>query len=85
MQGTRTCWSNWKARRKCTGSGNRGAAGLCWDEVRKAKAQLKMDLSRVRRVKKASIGTSTGKVKSRRVYPSSGQYMQAGNNGQGEG
>ena len=40
-----------------------------------------------KKIRKSSIGTSTGIGKSRKAYPSppSEQYKQASNNGQGEG
>jgi len=51
--GTTASWSNWRARRKCTGSGGRerypaarDAARLCMDWVRNAKAQLELKLAK---------------------------------------
>lgn len=51
---TTTFWSDWRARRKCTGNGSRdrypgrsiGTEELCWAGVRKAKALLELDLAR---------------------------------------
>jgi len=48
----------------------RDAAGLCRDGVRRAKAQLELDLAGVQeRITKASFGTLKRKLKSRRMYP----------------
>ena len=89
------CWFEWRARRKCTGSGNKGwyhgkeykeAARLCRDGVRKAKAPCVLNLARdARKNKKGFYRYLNQKTKVQEGLPHSEWHRQAGSNREGEG
>jgi len=92
---TRICWSNWRARRECTGSGSRdrywgkserkllGCVGM---RSRNPRPSLNLTLQGMpRRTRRASTGSSARKGKPRRLWPPGEWHRQAGNSWQGEG